>query len=655
VSRRTSTLLVALAAALVRVLYFTEHLAAPLVDRPVLDAHYFDLAARALAAGESAPGLFTGFRPLLYPRLLAAVYALADDWGLYAALALQHVAGVATALAVAALARHLFVREGAALAAGLVYALGAPPLFFEGELLADALFTAAVAAQLLAFARAEEAGARGEGRRALALALLAGALAAAAARLRPNHLFFLAALPLLLVTGSRRAARRALATAALGGGLAALALLAAGERPLVGRFQLVPGAGGVNLYLGNKRTADGMIPRQDWSVSYAEAYRDSVEVFAEEAYRAERGLPRGAAIDPGALARYWLGRTVEEFAADPGGRLALLGKKALLLAWNEEIPNNRSQRFAAREEVPLLGRLPVGFALLVALALAGASALPRAAAAGGGLGRGALLLFVATHAAGVVLFFVNDRYRLPLWPALAALAGGGVAALAAALAARDGRALARPALAAAAGLVASLPNWTGAQLPHAGRDLRFRATAHLDAGRLDRARADAFAAAALEPDEPASWLLAGEVCAEARDFPCAEQGYRRALALHPGNPEALSALGGLREAAGEFGAAHRLYCAALAAEPGYPLALVAAAWLELRGGRDGEAERHLGSVPTGARADLRYRLAAAELARRRAGASERRIGIHASEAPRATALLAELDRAFDPGALEPCR
>ena len=489
---RRELLSVALVATVVRLVAFTQHLASPLVEHPALDARYYDLAARSLVEGELAPGLGTGFRSLLYPRILAAVYTLAGDWGRLAALLLQHAAGVATALVVAALAFRVWGRRSAALAAGLLYALGAPPVFFEGELLVESWFVAVVAAQLLAFALVDDRREPGDARVALAWALLAGALAAVGVRLRPNHLLFVAALPLLLLPRAARSARRPAVLAALGGALATLVALALWELPSIGRFQLVPSAGGVNLYLGNKRAADGMIPRQDWGVTYAEEYRDSVEVFAEEAFRSDRGLAPGDAIDPGALSRYWLGRAASEIAADPWGRLALLGRKCLLLLWNVEIPNHRSFDFVAREEIPLLARLPVRFGLLFALALAGLAvrrgagpprpAGPRASDAA--LGPAALLLFTGVHAAGVVLFFVNDRYRLPLWPALAALAGGGASALVASARERRWRELAPPLGAACLGALLCFPNWTGTRLPGPGRDLLYRSIAWSDRGSL---------------------------------------------------------------------------------------------------------------------------------------------------------------------------
>ena len=51
-------------------------------------------------------------------------------------------------------------------------------------------------------------------------------------------------------------------------------------------FHLLPNAGGVALYLGNKRTADGMVPEQERRITSGERYQDSVEVWAREEYEA---------------------------------------------------------------------------------------------------------------------------------------------------------------------------------------------------------------------------------------------------------------------------------------------------------------------------------------------------------------------------------
>ena len=63
---------VAAAAIAVRLAYLTEHLASSFFGVPILDEAFYDAVARALVAGGDLGGLDAGFRPLLYPFLLAA-------------------------------------------------------------------------------------------------------------------------------------------------------------------------------------------------------------------------------------------------------------------------------------------------------------------------------------------------------------------------------------------------------------------------------------------------------------------------------------------------------------------------------------------------------------------------------------------------------
>ncbi|MEM6453934.1 MAG: hypothetical protein AAF772_02455, partial [Acidobacteriota bacterium] len=200
--------------------------------------------------------------------------------------------------------------------------------------------------------------------------------------------------------------------------------------PLIGRFAWTGGSGGVNLYLGNERGADGIVPRQDVPVTYGARYRDSVQVFAEQVYRVAifGDGPQPARVAPSDVSRYWTGRALEEIVADPARWLGLMTRKAAFLLGNRELPNNRSFAFALADDAPWLGALLVRWWLLLALAGAGVYALHHAARRDRGAWRAAAgpLVLIALHAAGVLLFFVNARYRLPLWPALAALAGVGL-------------------------------------------------------------------------------------------------------------------------------------------------------------------------------------------------------------------------------------
>ena len=546
----------------IRAVYFTEHAASAFFGVPILDEKYYDAVARGLAEGRPIADVNPGFRPLLYPFFLAAFYKLGGGTAL--ALAAQHLLGVATALVVAELAMRLFRRADAGAWAGALYLLAGPPLFFEGELLIAALFTFLAAVQLLLVSRLGDRPLRWGG---------AGLWTGLAAQARPNVLVVLAAYPLL----ARRPKWTRCVAAALAGAVAALFVFGLLQGRYSGRFQWLGGSGGVNLYLGNERGADGMVPRQDRHVTYGDEYRDSVQVFAAEVYHEETGA--GAPSE--GISRFWLRRTFDEVRADPGAWLALMARKVWFMVWDREIPNNKSYAFVRQHESATLRVLPVRWWLLLALAPLGARLAWR---------RGDrellrwIVVFAVLFAAGVVAFFVNARYRLPLWPALAVLAGGGAAALGDAARARRWRRLGQGVAAAAAVALASLVNWLGIAPESHARDFFFRSIAHLEKGRLEAAVADARRSVDLDASDAAAHFQLGTASLAAGAPMEALREFREAAALLPDEPRIWNNVGVAFDRLGRAKRAYYSYSTALFLAADYPPSLVNAALLELRAG-----------------------------------------------------------------------
>lgn len=580
---------VAFLALAVRLFYLAEHSGSAFFGVPILDEKYYDTVARAIAAGEDFSAVNPGFRPLLYPLLLASCNRLGGDSGIAVAMVVQHLLGALTAILVAALAMRLHGRASAGAAAGALYSLAGPPLFFEGELLITCLFTFQVTALLWILSRAESSPpAVGQA----PLWLVAGAWIGLAAQARPNALLFLAAFPAaVLLLRPRALGTRLLLPFA--GAAAVLVAFAAVQWKIVGTFQLVPSSGGVNFYLGNKLGADGMVPRQDHGVSYGEEYRDSVEVFATEGRRRELGRAggegAGEAPSPGRISRYWMGRAFDEIRQDPGRWLRLMGRKALFLVWTFEIPNNKSFGFIREQESLLLRMLPVRWWLLLALAAVGGAA----AWARDRRLTWWLVAVVGLHALGVVLFFVNSRYRVPMWPALAVLAGGVLPALVDAWRGRRVRRLAAATAVFLAVAALSSVGWTGVEPPGHARDYYFRSLAHLEKGDLERARSDAARSLELDPEDAAAHFQLGNLALAAGDDLAAYRSYLAAAARSPDEPRIFNNLGIVYERRDLPAEAYRAYRVALSLAPGYGPALVNAALLELRAGALGSAEEKL--------------------------------------------------------------
>jgi Flp pilus assembly protein TadD len=412
---------VALFALVIRVAYWSEHVRSAFFAVPLLDERYYDLVAQTLAAGGDLT-VFGGFRPLLYSAFMSLGYLLAGpELARPLVLFTQHGLGVLTTVFVTLTAARAARSPRAGLAAGGVFALASPPLFFEGEMLLTTLLTFVLSGSILAMAMARDPDRRGAWR----YWALSGTLAAVGVQAWPNVLVWFVAMAAAAGIAAV-AGRRALATACCIWVTAAiLALLPFGFANALqtGRYQVLTAAGGINFYLGNRGGADGMTPVQDRSVSYAGPYDDPVRVYAEQEYqRIHPSAPPRP--DPAAVSRYWQQSGINEIRAAPGDWLRLMLRKTGYMLWNREIANNKTFSFTLRHESRLLRCLPVRWWLLAGLAPIGAVVIWRR-------GDRVLLLLLAalsgSFGAGIVLFFVNGRFRIPLWPPMCVLAGAALA------------------------------------------------------------------------------------------------------------------------------------------------------------------------------------------------------------------------------------
>ena len=582
-SRRRLWLWTATLAFLVRCAYVIEHSSSAFFGIPILDEAFYDSVAKALIDGSPIAEVNPAFRPMLYPAFLAVLYRVADGWGYTAAVLVQHALGIITTVLVADLGRRVFGRVAAGACAGALYALAGPPLYFESQLLNTALFTALVTI-FLALPTASSA-------RRWGLWALAGVVLGIAAQARPNVLPVLAAAPLLALWNPWKATlkSRCLAVVSMvAGTFAILALAGLAHAPFFGGFHLLPTSGGVNFYLGNKAGADGMIPRQDRHASYGDRYQDSVQVFSEQVYLEETGAT--PPVSPRAVSNFWYRKTLGDALEDPARVLRLLGRKALLLLWNHEIPNNKSFHFAA-EQSRLLPWLPVRFAVLLTLGCLGLWAAWR---------RGErkllvwILLFSSAYAAGIVLFFVNARYRIPLWPALAVLAGGGLVAAFEAVRTRSIRAIPLWVWAAAGALcLVSSVNWLGVEPETPYRDYFFRSLAFQQKGDLDAARVDAQRAVDLAPNDAAAQFQLGSLALLQEDLETAERHLSIATRLLPSEPRVLNNLGIVLERRKEYSRAFLAYLKATQAGPDFSAAWVNLALMELRAGEVKRAAKRI--------------------------------------------------------------
>jgi Flp pilus assembly protein TadD/4-amino-4-deoxy-L-arabinose transferase-like glycosyltransferase len=388
-------------------------------DHPLLQPHgeldtayYVDLARRIAAEGVLAPiGAF--FVSPLYVYFLAAVFEAGGS--LLAAQLIQIGLGAVAVALLFATARHWFGERAALVAAGLAILTG---IFTFNEIL---ILQSALDPFLVSWSL---------------YALTAGAPMSAGASLgllalnRPNALVFaVAAAAVVFMREWRggRVTRGAVLVAAL---LTVLAVNAARNYAVSGEFVLIASHGGLNFYIGNHDRADGTYtPVPGVTPSIAGQAGDAArEDFAQRAFD-------------------WI-------AAHPGDALALWIRKIGILLNRIDVPLNYSYAFYARES-SFLRMLAIGPWLLLPLGLAGLfwPSLRR-----NHNGYWVWAMFVPVYGASVVLFFVTDRYRMPLLVPLCAAAGATLVRCVDLLRARQFSALLRPALAITAAAIVAFWN-----------------------------------------------------------------------------------------------------------------------------------------------------------------------------------------------------
>ncbi|MBU0638663.1 MAG: glycosyltransferase family 39 protein [Planctomycetes bacterium] len=381
-------------ALLVRLIYVLQLRASPLFDWPIMDAAYHDEWAQAIAEGRP---FVTGpyFRAPLYPWLLGAVYSLFGRGFLLPRL-LQICLGAASCSLLYLLGRSTFGRT-----TGLLAAVAAATYwvfcYFEAELLIVPLI---VFLDLLLLCLVMWAGHR----TGLPRWLLAGVVLGLSAIARPNVLIFAPVVLVWLFLRWRRSATWSALGFVCGCLIPVLPITA--RNYFVGHDRvLISSQGGVNFFIGNNPHSDGVtavVPGTpaDWWGGYFESIR-----------LAERAC--GRPLKPSEVSQFYFKQGLRFWVEQPGAAVALLLHKLKLFWTPRELGNNKDPQFFADKYTPIVRFLPLGFGLIAPLGLAGMLLHWR---------QGVRLLplwgFVLVYMAGVVAFFVNSRFRVPVIPVL---------------------------------------------------------------------------------------------------------------------------------------------------------------------------------------------------------------------------------------------
>jgi len=577
----------------------------PAFSSPVMDAWWHVQWARAVALGLWEPEVF--FRAPLYPFFLAGIFKVFGLGYLVPRLVQAAVGGV-TCVLIWALGKRLAGRS-VGLVSGIMAAIYAPLIYFDGEFLIPVIFIPLVISSLLLLIVVERE--LREDRSPWLMVGVAGLVAGLAAVARPNVLVLIPGVLLFFAwtLSDRKRGLKAFGiwllvflfpvgavtgyNAAMGGGLVPVA-----------------SQGGVNFWIGNNPRADGktaMAPAHlADSGSAMSVYEDSVRKNAE--LEAERRL--GRRLKPSEVSGYWFGQAARFIKREPVAWLKLTVKKAYFLINGYELPSNRDM-YSAREWSPvmkvLLWKKPLAFpfGLLAPLALAGLLYGWRSPKTDPAVQR-LIIIYIVLYGAGVVAFFVTGRHRLPLAPALIPHAALAVTLIPGGVSATRRMEIKRPTAASFAmtvfcvALVLSNFNYFHV------RDVPMRehhmnmGYLYTNQGRYEPALEEFRAALEEEPNLVRAQFSIGAVELLMGETEAAKRDLEKAIEMDPRFVDAWVHLGNVYFRENRLERAEALYRKALSINPGHPLGHYNLALLY---GRMGKREEYVKHVLMANRAD----------------------------------------------------
>jgi tetratricopeptide (TPR) repeat protein len=365
---------------------------------------YATLAARVMAGDVAlGPGLY--FVSPLYIYFLAAVLA---TFGSYTAVRIMQVALGTAAVGLLFVATREWFGRRAAWIAAILAALTGVFTFFEALLLQAALDPFLTAAALAALALALT---RARGMRAGRWFFLSGLAFGIQSLNRPNVL-----IPALVVGALLLATRRWRPALLIAAGLAvALAPITLRNMAVAGDWSPVSSHGGLNFYIGNNPEADGTYHSVPGITPNIAGQQEDARRVAEQAV--------GRKLSDGEVSAYFYELGWRWIRQRPAAAAALFVRKLAYLFNAAHLTLNYSYPFYAYDTGTLLVALIVGAWLLIPIGLTGLLiAAPRERM----IPYLVWVSFVPAYAVSVAMFFVSERYRLPL---LVPLCVGAAAAL----------------------------------------------------------------------------------------------------------------------------------------------------------------------------------------------------------------------------------
>ena len=468
----------------------------------------------------------------LYPYFLAILQSLFGH-NLWAIRFVQLLLGSLSCGLIFLAGDKLFSRA-AGLAAGLILACYAPAIFFDvliEKSILDFFLISCLLFLLIGRVHDEKWG------RWLVAGMVSGLLGLS----RENALVLVPVIALWLAISFTRTSLQ-LRARWLGLYLAGvlLILLPVGLRNFAkgGEFQLTTSQLGPNFFIGNNAAADGTYGSVRKAIQEAQLEGPDAKRLAER--RA------GRTLTPGQVSDYWLDQAVLYIRNHPADWLRLLAAKWLMV-WNKREIEDSDDFYIYQSWSGLLGLLGAvnHFGVLAPLFMAG---LVLTVARWRNLWL--LYAMILSMAASVAIFYVFGRYRFPLVPLMAPIAGVGLIEMAKLFKNKRWPRLAIALIVAACAAV--LVNWPlGGSGPGAA-GYNNLANAYLKQGRVGEATRTALKALEVDPEYGVGHYNLGNLFAQQGKFDLAQRHFEAAIRLYPNYADAHSNYGQLIAVRGDL-------------------------------------------------------------------------------------------------------
>ncbi len=387
----------------VRLIYFLSFQNSPLAGYVELDHLYYLQWAQQIADGEWLGSEVFEQAPL-YPYLVGSLFRVVGE-RLDLLLALQHVAGVLTAVLVYLCGRQLFSRP-VAIASGLLVAMFGPLIYYEGLVMKSFLSPLLTTLTLYAGLRYRE----------LLQArwlVVAGFAIGLACLIRENHILLGLAIACEIWLHRRETKRLAKHGLTLCVSVGVCFIPSIWRNWSVsGEFVVVTAGGGEVFYIAHGPEAEPFYHAPDFVDP--NPFTEHEDFRREAERRTRRELTRGES------SRYWFREGLSYAVQHPIREVVLSVQKLNVLLHDFEVNDSENCRVATRL-IPILRFLPT-FGWISALGLLGMAVGLR------DVRRFALpLLIVAAHVLSVMLTYNFGRFRLGLVPVWCLFAVSGVA------------------------------------------------------------------------------------------------------------------------------------------------------------------------------------------------------------------------------------